>query len=79
MGSCVSPKNLTSPTDAPPKHRREKTVAELTPGSRKAWGRGCRCSTVTERQSEIIIVRSASCSHRRGIGFWHKKERKGWA
>ena len=73
------PAELKIIIDARPKVRREKTVTELTPGSRQAWGRGCRCSTVTEHLSEIIIVRSASCSHHRGIGFWHKKERRGWA
>lgn len=88
LNAMNRPKNLIIPTDAKPKQRREKTVAELTPektvaeltpGSRQAWGRGCRCSTVTEHMSEIIIVRSATCPHHRGIGFWHKKERRGWA
>lgn len=78
MGSCVSPKNLTICTDAPPKHRREKTVAELTPGSRKAWGRGCRCAVI-DFGGNLLIVIPGVCSHHRGISFWDKKEKRGTA
>lgn len=73
------PKNLTIHTDARPRVRREKTVAELTPGSRQAFGRGCRCSVVTEHRSEIMVVLSGNCPHHAGINFWHTKERRGWA
>ena len=71
-------RNLKIVSDAPPKVRREKTVSELMPASRQAYGRGCRCS-VMDFGVDVVIVLPLSCPHHQGLSFWNKKERRGYA